>query len=249
MISIVTGTLERLEFLPDLIKNTVDSHEKLELVLIDGGELNNSTSAYIKQLNHPRIKLIEVGGRSSYPDFMKLGIEHATHELVCQWNDDVLLVNSWDDVISEIEDGYDFYLFNWKYGHRTDVSDDDWITGRYHENQKNKGWCIVDEYDTIGEVEQLLTNFTITNEDLRKNKYKYSQEELERNINGLRFLTILHTQKVNGQFIAKYILNDDYNEWPFFQDINYIPLCGLMPYAYNQINVLLWTYLNRHNNI
>jgi glycosyltransferase involved in cell wall biosynthesis len=112
MISIVTGTLERLEFLPDLIKNTVDSHEKLELVLIDGGELNNSTSTYIKQLNHPRIKLIEVGGRSSYPDFMKLGIEHATHELVCQWNDDVLLVNSWDDVISEIEDGYDFYLFN-----------------------------------------------------------------------------------------------------------------------------------------
>jgi GT2 family glycosyltransferase len=152
MISIVTGTLERLEFLPDLIKNTVDSHEKLELVLIDGGELNNSTSTYIKQLNHPRIKLIEVGGRSSYPDFMKLGIEHATHELVCQWNDDVLLVNSWDDVISEIEDGYDFYLFNWKYGNKSDMLDDDWITGRYHENQKNKGWCIVDEYDTIGEI-------------------------------------------------------------------------------------------------
>jgi hypothetical protein len=66
------------------------------------------------------------------------------------------------------------------------------------------------EYESIGEVEQLLTNFTITNEDLRKNKY--SQEELERNVLGLRFLTILHTQKVNGQFIAKYILNDDYYE-------------------------------------
>ena len=68
------------------------------------------------------------------------------------------------------------------------------------------------EYESSPEVEQLLTNFTLTNEDLRKNKYKYSQEELERNINGLRFLTILHNQKVNAQFIAKYILNDDYYE-------------------------------------
>ena len=68
------------------------------------------------------------------------------------------------------------------------------------------------EYESGPEVEQLLSNFTITNEDLRKNKYKYSQEELERNVNGLRFLIILHTQKVNGQFIAKYILNDDYYE-------------------------------------
>jgi hypothetical protein len=68
------------------------------------------------------------------------------------------------------------------------------------------------EYESGPEVEQLLSNFTITNDDLRKNKYKYSQEELERNVIGLRFLTILHTQKVNGQFIAKYILNDDYYE-------------------------------------
>ena len=62
------------------------------------------------------------------------------------------------------------------------------------------------------EVEQLLSNFTITNEDLRKNKYQYSQEELERNTMGLRFFTILCNQKVNAQFIAKYILNDDYYE-------------------------------------
>jgi hypothetical protein len=69
-------------------------------------------------------------------------------------------------------------------------------------------------YKKDPEVEQLTSNFTITNEDLRKkeNKNKYSQEELERNTMGLRFLTILHTQKVNAQFIAKYILNDDYYE-------------------------------------
>ncbi len=70
------------------------------------------------------------------------------------------------------------------------------------------------DYKKDPEVEQLLSNFTITNDDLRKkeNKNKYSQEELERNTMGLRFITILHTQKVNAQFIAKYILNDDYYE-------------------------------------
>jgi len=70
------------------------------------------------------------------------------------------------------------------------------------------------EYKKDPDVEQLTSNFTITNDDLRKkeNKNKYSQEELERNTMGLRFLTILHTQKVNAQFIAKYILNDDYYE-------------------------------------
>ena len=70
------------------------------------------------------------------------------------------------------------------------------------------------DYKKDPEVEQFTSNFTITNEDLRKkeNKNKYSQEELERNTMGIRFLTILHTQKVNAQFIAKYILNDDYYE-------------------------------------
>lgn len=143
MISIVTGTLDRKNFLPKLIENTVDSCDKVELVLVDGGS-KDETIEYIKSLNHERIKLIEVGERSNYPHFMNLGIENASHELICQWNDDALLVNSWDEVISEIEDGYDFYLFNWKYGNLEDMTNDDWITGRYHENQNNKGWCIVD---------------------------------------------------------------------------------------------------------
>jgi glycosyltransferase involved in cell wall biosynthesis len=143
MISIVTGTLDRKHFLPELIKNTVDSSDRVELVLVDGGS-SDGTIEFIKDLNHPRIKLIEVGKRSSYPHFMNLGIENATHELICQWNDDALLVDSWDDVINEIEDGFDFYIFNWKYGNLEDITNDDWITGRYHENQINKGWCIVD---------------------------------------------------------------------------------------------------------
>jgi glycosyltransferase involved in cell wall biosynthesis len=151
MISIVTGTLNRKNLLPSLIQNTVDSDERLELVLVDGGS-TDGTIEYIKELNHNKIKLIEVGGRSSYPHYMNLGIENSSYELVCQWNDDALLVDSWEDVFKEIEDGIDFYLFNWKYGNLDDITNEDWITGRYHENQNNKGWCICDEYDTIEEV-------------------------------------------------------------------------------------------------
>ena len=143
MISIVTGTLDRLMFLPGLIDNTVNSDDRLELILVDGGS-TDGTIDYIKNLNHPKIKFIEVGERSNYPHYMNLGIRHASYELICQWNDDVLLVDSWSDIIREIEDGYDFYLFNWKYGDLKDITDDDWITGKYHENQNNKGWCIVD---------------------------------------------------------------------------------------------------------
>jgi GT2 family glycosyltransferase len=150
MISIVTGTLDRLNFLPNLIKNTVDSDERLELVLVDGGS-NDGTIEFIKNLSHPRIKLIEVGGRSNYPHYMNLGIENASHELICQWNDDALLVDSWDSVISEIEDGFDFYLFNWKYGNFEDMTNEDWITGKGH-HHPNKGWCIVDEYPSINEI-------------------------------------------------------------------------------------------------
>jgi glycosyltransferase involved in cell wall biosynthesis len=114
MISIVTGTLNRLELLSHVINNTVGNSEQVELVLVDGGS-TDGTIEYLKLLNHPRIKLIEVGGRSFYPHYMNLGIKNATHELIAQWNDDVLLCNDWDDVIKEI-DGSDYYLFPWLRG-------------------------------------------------------------------------------------------------------------------------------------
>lgn len=138
MISIVTGTLNRGPFLQGLIENTVEANEKLELVLVDGGS-TDGTIEYIKEENHPRIKLIEVGQRSSYPHFMNLGIQNASHEIVCQWNDDVLLVNDWEEVISEIDDEHDFYLFNWKYGNRDDLNNQMWIDGDDH----SKGWCLL----------------------------------------------------------------------------------------------------------
>jgi glycosyltransferase involved in cell wall biosynthesis len=75
MISIVTGTLNRIDHLKRVIENTVDSDSRLELVLIDGGSIDG-TIEYLKNLNHSRVKLIEEGGRSYYWDYMKIGRAH-----------------------------------------------------------------------------------------------------------------------------------------------------------------------------
>jgi hypothetical protein len=45
---------------------------------------------------------------------MNLGIKNSSHEWICQWNDDVILENTWDEVIEKLEDSIDFYLFSWK---------------------------------------------------------------------------------------------------------------------------------------
>jgi glycosyltransferase involved in cell wall biosynthesis len=114
MISIVTGTLNRLNYLPQLIENTVGSNDKLELVLVDGGSIDG-TIDYINKLNNPRIRLVEVGKRSYYWHYMNIGIENSSHEWICQWNDDLLLEDKWEDVINEIEkDPHDFYPFSWR---------------------------------------------------------------------------------------------------------------------------------------
>jgi glycosyltransferase involved in cell wall biosynthesis len=114
MISIVTGTLNRRHTLEGLIKNTVDAWDKLELVLVDGGS-TDGTIEYVKSLNHPLIKLIEVGERSPYWHYMNLGVRNASHEYICQWNDDVLMVNKWEEVFDEVKN-YDASLFAWQYG-------------------------------------------------------------------------------------------------------------------------------------
>lgn len=172
MISIVTGTLNRCHLLPKLISNTVDSDERLELVLVDGGS-DDGTLEYVKNLNHPRVKLLEVGGRSSYPHFMNLGVEHATHEWICQWNDDALLVNSWSEVINIIDNETDFYLFNWKYGNESDMSSQAWLNG----DDTKSGWCLLDEtYKPNGEI---VMNYGLYNKKifrtigLYNNSYRY----------------------------------------------------------------------------
>jgi len=112
-ISIVTGTLNRLNLLKRVVQNTVDSCEDLELVLVDGGS-TDGTLEWLRSLAHPRIKLVEIGGRSPYWHYMNAGVRAATHEWVCQWNDDVVLSGSWDNVLKELEDGVDIYLFSWR---------------------------------------------------------------------------------------------------------------------------------------
>ena len=147
MISIVTGTLNRVDMLPTLIENTVLSDDRLELVLVDGGSVDGTTN-YVKELNHPRIKLIEVGGRSSYPHFMNLGIQAATHEVIAQWNDDVILCNDWSEVFLDLQSEYDFYLFNWKYGTLEDTKDSNWLAGIDHKS----GWCLCNGASSGGDI-------------------------------------------------------------------------------------------------
>lgn len=134
-ISIVTGTLNRREYLKDLLRDTVESDERLELVLVDGGS-TDGTIETLEDINHPRVKLVKHGKRSSYPHYMNLGIHNSSYELVCQWNDDVLLANSWDDVFNTIDE-HDAYLFNWKEGSSYDTEDESWLKCNHI---RDNGW-------------------------------------------------------------------------------------------------------------
>jgi glycosyltransferase involved in cell wall biosynthesis len=127
LISVVTGTLNRVHILPFVIKNTVESCKGLELVLVDGGS-TDGTQEYVKGLNNPRIKLIEIGHRSSYPHFMNEGIKASSAEWVAQWNDDVVLVNRWSDVITLLDELYDAFVFVWREGDITrKTTSGEWI--------------------------------------------------------------------------------------------------------------------------
>jgi glycosyltransferase involved in cell wall biosynthesis len=173
MISIITGTLNRGPLLPRLIENTVEANEKLELVLVDGGS-TDGTIEYIKEETHPRIKLIELGGRSPYPHFMNVAIQNATHEIVCQWNDDVLLSNDWDEVISEIDEDHDFYLFNWKYGSVEDITDPNWLYGHNHQVGS---WCLLNNIETpVDGNNEIVMNYGLYKKNIFRNIGMYNNE-------------------------------------------------------------------------
>lgn len=115
MLSLVTGTLNRLSLLPGLLENTIFANENLELVIVDGGS-QDGTLEFLRNIKHPRLKLVEVGRRTSCPHFVNLGIQSASNEYICQWNDDVLLINDWDEVLEEMKDtNFDSYIFSWQY--------------------------------------------------------------------------------------------------------------------------------------
>ena len=149
MISVVTGTLNRLKFLPLIIENTVGSNEELELVLVDGGS-NDGTIDFIKSLNHDRIKLVEYGKRSYYWHYMNLGIKESKHEWICQWNDDVILETGWNNIIKEItkEDHSDFYLFSWMENNQYVIIENDLELVMNHGLYNKKIFRDIGMYDT-----------------------------------------------------------------------------------------------------
>ena len=170
MISIVTGTLDRLHLLEKLLENTIFSSDKVELVLVDGGS-TDGTQDFIKKLNHDRIKLIEVGKRSPYPHYMNLGIKNSSYEWVCQWNDDAILINKWEQVIEELQSGHDFYLFNWKYGTYENINNESWINGTDILNDHRGGWWLTDNYEGQGEV---VMNYGIYHKNIFRKIGMYS---------------------------------------------------------------------------
>jgi len=89
----------------------------MELVLVDGGS-SDDTCQYIKDLNHPRIKLIEVGRRSPYPHYMNEGIKASSGEWIAQWNDEVTLIGGWSKVFRTLREPFDAFVFVWKRGHK-----------------------------------------------------------------------------------------------------------------------------------
>lgn len=179
-ISIVTGTLNRKQYLDQLIENTVGSSDKVELVLVDGG----STDGTIEKMRSicskdQNIKFIEVGGRSPYPHYMNLGIKNASHDLICQWNDDVILCNNWDDVLSQIDEDHDAYLFNWKNGSINSIKDPEWLRcNRIRDN----GWIIINNADysyaeSAGEQnKEIVMNYGIYKKSVFKNYGLYNMD-------------------------------------------------------------------------
>lgn len=53
-----------------------------------------------------------------------------------------------------------------------------------------------------------MTNMLLTDDDLIKNKYAYSLNELEASVDNLSVKYLLNYQKLDVEFCAKYILND-----------------------------------------
>ena len=63
-------------------------------------------------------------------------------DFICQWDDDALLINEWDDVLELNTNIYDFHLFNWKLGNLEDRRPSKRkykkITGLKQRNQKQR---------------------------------------------------------------------------------------------------------------
>ena len=108
---------------------------------------------------------------------MNLGVAHASHDLICQWNDDVLLLNSWDQVLDEIDEEHDAYLFNWKTGNLSDMTDPNWLRC---EKMRDNNWIIINNADhdypqSAGEQRgEIVMNYGIYRKDVFRKYGPYS---------------------------------------------------------------------------
>jgi glycosyltransferase involved in cell wall biosynthesis len=163
MISIITGSYNRLDNIKRLISNTVVANNLLELVIVDGGS-TDGTIEYVQSLNNKNIKFIDYGKRSSFPHFSNLAIQNSKFDYICSWDDDALLINDWDEVIELLTSNiYDFHIFNWKLGNLQDKLNSNWLEGNTHENNWN-----LDDRTTESEVEILTMNYGIYNKKIFK---------------------------------------------------------------------------------
>ena len=147
MISIILGTFNSIHNIENLIENVLENDEDLELVIVDGGS-TDGTVEFIKSIQSNKLKLIEYGKKSSYPSFMNLAIKNSSHDFICQWNADAILINPWSEIIDSItNEKYDFYIFNWKLAAKiSDMNDETWVQG----DSKIDGWYLEDKTEDGG---------------------------------------------------------------------------------------------------
>lgn len=175
MISIVLGTLNRRKQLELVIENTIKKSDSLELVIVDGGS-TDGTKEYIESLNNQKLKYIDYGKTSTYSHFMNLAIKNASYDYVCIWNTDAILINDWDDILKEIENPYDFYIFNWKIADSIKFKENsNWVFG----NSYQDGWMLLDntqkKHSSHGVNGELVMNYGIYNKKIFKKIGKYNR--------------------------------------------------------------------------
>ena len=150
-ISLVTGTLNRLDSIIKLIEQVTSATDQIQIVVVDGGSIDG-TQDYLKSLKNNQVKPILFGERSPYPSFMNLGIKNSDAEYIMQFNDDALFATSINQIINSIEDN-DVVVFNWKEGNYSDINNPEWHYGDDHKD----GFCLVEpNIDEDGNLNALV---------------------------------------------------------------------------------------------
>jgi len=94
MISIITSVYNQLGvnrlYYDSLKRNTVNP---FELIIIDNNSTDGSSEYFEDQTN---VKLIRTGANYNYPYCQNLGIKHSKYDIICFFNNDLVLTKNWD---------------------------------------------------------------------------------------------------------------------------------------------------------